>query len=88
MAKKIAVLVRNRQSEALRMGVGLIMMDDEIGVIITEPLESTDEVREQIEAIREFGVPTFSLASGSGFEEISSAELAERLLQFDVTLPY
>ena len=70
------------------MGVGLIMMDDEIGVILTEPLESTDEVREQIEAIREFGVPTFSLVSGNGFEEISSAELAERLLQFDVTLPY
>lgn len=88
MAKKIGVLVRNRQSEALRMSVGLILMDDEIVVVITEPLESTDEVREQIEAIREFEVPTFSIVPGSGFEEISRGELAERLLQFDVILPY
>lgn len=88
MAKKIAVLARNRQSEALRMGVGLIMMDDEIGIIITEPLQSTDEVREQIAAIREFDVPTFATVPGSGFEEISTGELADRLLQFDIILPY
>ncbi|MHB8881604.1 MAG: hypothetical protein ACYC69_08890 [Thermodesulfovibrionales bacterium] len=88
MAKKIAVLVRNRQSEALRMSVGLIMLDDEIGVIITEPLVGTDEVREQIEAIREFDVPTCSLVSGNSFDQISSEELAERLLRFDVILPY
>ena len=36
MQKKIAVLVRERQSEALRMSLGLILVDDQVDVYVLD----------------------------------------------------
>ena len=44
MAKKIAVLVRDRQGEALRMSVGITVMDDEVNVFVLDrAIESSEE---------------------------------------------
>jgi hypothetical protein len=44
MSKKIAILVRDRQGEALRMAVGAILMDDAIDVyVLDRKVEDTEE---------------------------------------------
>ncbi len=54
MAKKIAVLIRDRQDEALRMALGLILMDDIIDVyILDRKVEDTDENKTSIETMRD-----------------------------------
>ena len=44
MSKKIAVVVRERQGEALRMGVGLTLADDSVDVFVLDrKVEETEE---------------------------------------------
>ena len=44
MAKKIAVLVRERQGEALRMAIGLTLRDDIVDVyVLDRPVDATED---------------------------------------------
>ncbi|HCL81243.1 MAG TPA: hypothetical protein DHW81_03140 [Nitrospiraceae bacterium] len=90
--KKIAVIVRDRQSEAFRMGVGLTVLDDTIDVFITRPLKDDKETLAQLEGVKEMMelgiVNLFTTVEGTGFEFITANVMAGRLLEHDSILPY
>ncbi|HAK88449.1 MAG: hypothetical protein A2077_03435 [Nitrospirae bacterium GWC2_46_6] len=90
--KKIAVIVRDRQSEAFRMGVGLTVLDDTIDVFITRPLKDDKETLAQLEGVKEMMelgiVNLFTTVEGTGFEFITANDMAGRLLEHDSILPY
>ena len=72
MLKKIAVLVRDRQSEALRMSLGLTLVDDIVDVYMPGGrLAGTEQDRLNEEV-----------------EYLSDEEIAHKLLDYDHVLPY
>ena len=89
MAKKIGVIVRDRQGEALRMSLGLIVLDDEVDIIVTEPLSDDNKdflSNEVIDLVA--NVYTTVPIPGVDIQQISNDELAARLLEYDNILPY
>lgn len=88
MGKKIAVIVRDRQSEALRMSIGLTILEDSVEIYLTEPLREEGEMTLQLEGVRELDIPVFSVSGNSGFENITIEEMAERLLKADNIIAY
>lgn len=90
MKKNIAVLVRDRQGEALRMALGLVLADDEVDVyVLDRKLEDTAVVQQLLATLREFEFRLFTnLPDNEGFECLSVAQIAKRLPQYDHALPY
>ncbi len=90
MAKKIAVLVRDRQEEALRMAVGLILMDDTVDVyVLDKKIADTENNALNVETMKEMDIQVYTnCPDNEGFPVLSTGELAERLLGYDHILPY
>lgn len=90
MAKKIAVLVRDRQSEALRMSLGLILVDDIVDVYVMDnKLEQTEQNTSNLELMREMEIKFYSNDNlNEGMEYCSSEDIAHKLLGYDHVLPY
>ena len=88
--KRIAVLVRDRHSEALRMSVGLIAGDDEIDVYIVEKaLEESEDVTMYMETLKEMGIRIYTNIEGSPHGEFVSTErIAQGLVTYDHALLY
>jgi len=88
--KRIAVIVRDRQAEALRMGIGLTILNDDVNIFILDRrLADTEEVRFGLEMIREMGLKVYTNYDENGQGEVIPVEeIAERLLQYDHVLPY
>jgi hypothetical protein len=90
MAKKIAVLVRDRQEEALRMAVGMILLDDVIDVYVLDgKVEDNEQNSLNLETMKEMDMNIYTNTEGNGdMEHLSNAEIAGRLVQYDHILPY
>ena len=89
MKKKIAVLVRERQGEALRMSVGLTFENDEVHVFIMDmKLEETDAMVLSIDALRELGVRIYSNNRENSFDFMSTEDIARSLVNYDTVIPY
>jgi transcriptional regulator with XRE-family HTH domain len=90
MSKKIAVIVRDRQSEALRMSLGLTLKDDAIDIfVLNRILERSKKTALNIETAKEMGIQIYSnVEQGKEVKFIPTAEMAESLLSYDHTLPY
>lgn len=90
MAKKIAVLVRERQSEALRMAIGLTLRDDVVNVyVLDRPVEVTETNALNLETMKELEVQIYTNYKGSeGVSYLFTEEIAERLLGYDHILAY
>lgn len=90
MGKKIAVLVRDRQGEALRMSVGITLMDDTIDVyVLDKRIEHSEDNDLNLETIRDMGMVLASnTRENSAMDYISTDELAEKLLEYDHIVPY
>ncbi len=97
MKKRIAVLVRKRQAEALRMAIGLTLADDEVTVFIMNvPLSGDAAIAMNLEMLGEVGVrilsnkPAYRQDAGAekGFEQLTTEEIAGRLTEFDTVVPY
>lgn len=90
MSKKIAVIVRDRQAEALRMAVGLTLADDEVDVFVMDnKLDHNDEaVNLSIETCNELDVNIYSNNPENNFEQLSTEEIARALVNYDTVLPY
>lgn len=87
--KKIAVLVRDRQSEALRMAVGLTLADDEVSVfVIDQKLPSSDDIDLNVETLGDMDAKIFSNNPENQVEQMSIEEIAKALVDFDVVIPY
>ena len=91
MAKKrIAVLVRDRQGEALRMALGLLLLDDAVDVYVLDgKLDETEENLSHLETLKEFEVKIWTNSGpAEGMEDLPTGEIAQRLLGYDHVLPY
>ncbi len=90
MAKKIAILVRDRQAEGLRMGVGAMLADDLITVFIMDrKVEETEGNMMNLETMNDMDIKTYTNFNGNeNIEYLSTEEIAKKLLEFDLVVPY
>lgn len=90
MQKKIAVLVRARQSEALRMSLGLILVDDLVDVyVLDRKLQATGESALHVETLKEMEMQIrTNCRENDGMQYLSNDEIAQRLPQYDHILAY
>lgn len=90
MTKKIAVLVRDRQSEALRMALGLTLADDVIDVyVLDRELQGTEQDTMNVELMQELDMKIYTNHEGNKtLEYLPTGEIAQRLLGYDQVLPY
>ena len=90
MAKKIAVLVRDRQGEALRMGVGMILADDAVDAyVLDRAVEKTDDNDLNIETMSDFDIKVFTNFKGNeNMEYLTTEEIAQKILECDHILSY
>ncbi len=90
MAKKIAVLVRDRQEEAMRMAVGITLMDDVIDVyVLDRKVEGTEQNMLNLETMKDLDMNLYTNYKGNeDMTYLSTEEIAKRLLEYDTILPY
>lgn len=90
MTKKIAVLVRDRQSEALRMAVGVILLDDEIDVyVLDRPLEKTEQIELYAETLHDLEMNVYTnCRENKDFKYLSNEDIANKLTEYDHVVAY
>ncbi len=88
--KKIAVIVRDRQAEALRVSGGLTLADDVIDVFILDrKLDKTDpEIAQPLELVSELDLKVYSNNPENGYTTMDLEEMAKKLLEYDIVVPY
>jgi hypothetical protein len=88
--KKIAILVRERQVEALRMSLGLILADDVVDVyVLDRKLQQTEEGAMHMDTMLEMEMKFYTnCRENTEMEYLATAEIARRLPQYDNIVPY
>jgi len=88
--KKIAVIVRDRQGEALRVAGGLTLADDiiEVFVLDTKLDKDNTEVAMPLDLATELDLKMYSNNPDNGYTTITLEEMAKKLLEYDVVVPY
>lgn len=87
--RKIALLIRDRQAEAMRMGLGLTILNDRIDIYFTQGLESSIHSSPDLALIKELGLKVYTLTEeNKDFEYLSPKDAAHKLLEYDIVLPY
>jgi hypothetical protein len=88
--KKIAVIARDRQAEALRVAGGLTLADDVIDVFILDrKLDKTaPEIAQPLELVSELDLKVYSNNPENGYTTMSLEEMAKKLLEYDIVVPY
>ncbi len=89
--KKIAVIVRDRQSEALRVAGGLTLADDIIDVFVLDRKmdKNSPELASPLELVVDLNEQkVYSNNPDNGFETISIEDMAKKLLEYDIVIPY
>ena len=90
MSKKIAVIVRDRQSEALRMAIGIILKDDVIEIFVLDrKVEETEQNQLYLESIQDFEIQAYSnVKANDTMEYLSIEDISRQLSQYDHVLAY
>ena len=90
LPKRIAVLVRERQGEALRVAVGLTLKDDRVEVFVLDRrLEATPENAANVAVLAEMEMRIATNCAGNAdLELLSNGELARQIAACDVIVPY
>lgn len=90
MPKKIAVLVRDRHAEALRMAVGLTIQGDTVDIFIMDRELDVDDpaVALNLEMLAEIGVRLVSHTCQNNFAVMSTEAIARKLVEYDSIIPY
>lgn len=88
--KRIAVVVRDRQAEALRVAGGLTLADDTIEVFVLDrKLDTGDsKIALPLELIQDLDLKVYSNNGSNGFTTITLEEMAKKLLEYDIVVPY
>jgi hypothetical protein len=89
-AKRIAVIVRDRPGEALRVAGGLTLADDTIDIIVLDrKLDREDpEIAQPLELATDLELKIYSNNPENGHTTITLEEMAKKLLEYDVVVPY
>ncbi|MCG6923324.1 MAG: hypothetical protein LJF15_19905 [Acidobacteria bacterium] len=95
MGKTVAVLIRDkeRQYEGLRSSLGLLLEDHKIDMFVLDhEVEMTEEYSDNMGFIDEMGGHRFSNVPANvekhDFQRISLDELAARLREHEVVIPF
>ena len=95
MGKKVAVLVRDkeRQYEGLRSSLGLLLEDHQIDMFVLDhEVDMTEEYFDNMGFIDEMGGSRFSNVPANvekhGFRQVTLAEVAARLRDHEVVIPF
>jgi len=90
VAKKIAVIVRERQGEALRMAIGIILLDDIIEVyVLDREVEKTEQNLLYLETISDLEIQAYSnVRDNDTMEYLSIQDIARQLSKYDHVLAY
>ena len=88
--KKIAVIVRDRQGEALRVSGGLTLADDTIDVFVLDRKldRNSAEIAQPLELVNDLDLKIYSNNPDNGFTTISLEDMAKKLLEYDFVVPY
>ncbi len=88
--KKIAVVVRDRQGEALRVAGGLTLADDTIEVFVLDRKLDKDnaEVAQPLELVTDLDLKVYSNNPENGNTTITLEEMSKKLLEYDFVVPY
>ncbi len=88
--KKIAVIVRDRPGEALRVAGGLTLADDTIEVFVLDKKldKSNAEIAAPLELVTDLELKMYSNNPENGYTAITLEEMAKKLLEYDVVVPY
>ncbi len=89
-AKKIAVIVRDRQAEALRVSGGLTLADDVIEIFILDRKldKANPEIAQPLELVTDLDLKVYSNNPENGYTTMSLEEMAKKLLEYDIVVPY
>jgi hypothetical protein len=89
-ANRIAVIVRDRQAEALRVACGLMLGGDVVEIFILDRAldEKDPAIAMPMEMINELELTIYSNQPGSRFVEITLEEMAKKILEYDFVVPY
>ncbi len=90
MSKRIAVLTRDRQAEALRMSGGLTLLDDSVEVyVLDRKIEDTEVIAKHLDMVQNMlEIPMFTNCKDNSYNYLTNEELANKLLNYDVVIPY
>ena len=90
MPKKIAVLIRERQEEALRMSLGLTQVNEIVDVyVLDRKFEGVDPAVSPFDMMEKSDLTIYSnLADNGGLEYLPTDDIARRLVEYDHVLPY
>jgi len=80
MKRSILVIAKNNQVEALRVAVGLVLLDDTVKVDVHGKLENSPQIQEQMEVLEFADVPCESLEDHATLID----KLAQDLIGADV----
>jgi len=88
--KKIAVVVRDRQGEALRVAGGLTLADDTIEVFILDGKldKENPAVAQPLELVNDLELKMYSNNPENGCTTITLEDMSEKLLEYDIVVPY
>jgi hypothetical protein len=89
MTKKIAIIVRDRKQEALRVAVGATLSNDEVSVFIMDDrLQKDEETNINLQMLTDLKVKIFTNNLENQFEQRTTEEIARMLPAYDVVIPY
>ena len=87
---KIAILINDRQAEAIRMSSGITLMDDEVEIfLLNSILDGSDEVEMMMEIATEMELPMYTnMQDNSQMTMLSTEDLHNKLLEYDHIIAY
>lgn len=89
MSKKVAVLVRDRQHEALRMAVGLTLEDNAVSVFVMDKkLPSDENIDLNVETLGDMDAKIYSNNTENKVEQMTTEQIARVLTEFDAVIPF
>lgn len=90
MARKVAVLVRERQSEAFRISAGITVLDDVIDIFVLDRKVAADEDTQRNYGLcKELGLNMFTNnKENAELQYLDTEALADKLLEYDIIDPY
>ena len=89
MKKKIAIFVRDRKHESLRMAVGATLCNDDVNVfVMNDTLESDEEIDVNLQMLSDLNVHIYSNNPQNPFEQKTTEEIARMISEYDIVIPY
>ncbi|MDA8089795.1 MAG: hypothetical protein M0Z61_06195 [Nitrospiraceae bacterium] len=90
MARKVAVMVRDRQSEAFRISAGLIVLDDVIDIFVLDRQVASDpDTQRNYELCKDMDLKIFTnKKENTDMEFLSTDAMADKLTEYDFIDPY